>query len=144
LLRSVELPGMKVLQFAFGDGPENLYLPHNHVANSVVYTGTHDNETTRGWWEGLDEGTREDVRAYIPNIEREGAAWGLTRTALASVAELAIIPLQDLLNLDNRSRMNQPGSTEGNWSWRLTDEPLSQELAQSLAQLNRLYGRGSA
>lgn len=144
LLHATGLPGMKVLQFAFGDGPENLYLPHAHIERCVVYTGTHDNETTRGWWDGLSEEVRGHVRAYLPSVQQEGAAWSLVRAALSSVAELAIIPIQDLLNLDNSARMNQPGTSTGNWSWRLGAEPLSEELAQSLAQLNALYGRRSS
>jgi 4-alpha-glucanotransferase len=138
LLEATGLPGMKVLQFAFGDGPNNLYLPHRHVERSVVYTGTHDNETTRGWWEGLDDELRQHVSSYLKHIEQEGPAWGLIRAALASVASVAIIPAQDLLNLDNGARMNCPGVAEGNWRWRLRAGELSGALALSFGQLNHI------
>jgi len=143
LLEATGLPGMKVLQFAFGDGPDNLYLPHRHVERSVVYTGTHDNNTTRGWWEGLDDGLRHHVSSYLKHIERDGPTWGLVRAALASVASLAIIPAQDLLNLDQGARMNSPGIAEGNWRWRLRPDELSEALASSFCEMNQLYGRAS-
>lgn len=142
LLRATGLPGMKVLQFAFGGGSDQVYLPHLHTTQSVVYTGTHDNNTTRGWWESLDPHTRSHLHAYLPSIQQEGAVWSLIRTAIASVADLAIIPIQDLLNLDQQARMNQPGTAQGNWSWRLEKNSLSHELADSFAHLNQLYGRG--
>jgi 4-alpha-glucanotransferase len=112
-----DFPGMKILQFAFDGGDDNPYLPENHEALSVVYTGTHDNDTTLGWYSSLDDAAREKVRARMPEDSPE-MPWALIRTALESTSVLAIIPMQDLLGLGNDARMNMPGTAEGNWSWR--------------------------
>jgi len=133
-------PGMKVLQFAFGSGAENPYLPHNFQRNCVVYSGTHDNDTTSGWWQGLDRKTREAVRSYIGSDTVE-MPWGLIRLAMGSVAELCIFPLQDLLGLGSDARMNTPGHSGGNWCWRFTPGALSGALEQRLLGLTRLFGR---
>jgi 4-alpha-glucanotransferase len=139
-------PGMKVLQFAFGDdaqGPilgRNPYLPHNYRPNCVVYTGTHDNDTTVGWYASLDEAVRHAVRRYLA-VDGGDIAWDLIRCALRSVAELAIIPLQDVLSLGNEARMNLPGTQHGNWSWRYRAEQLGQEAGMRLAELTAVYGR---
>lgn len=132
-------PGMKVLQFAF-DTPANPYLPHNHVPNCVVYTGTHDNNTTVGWFQSLSEEERERVRAYLG---RDGSdiAWDLMRLALMSVADLAIIPLQDVLRLGAEARMNTPGLLGQNWAWRFRAEALNEGLAGGLRFLTAVYGR---
>ncbi len=133
-------PGMKVLQFAFDGGPDNPYLPHNVTRNSVAYTGTHDNDTTLGWWNDLNKRQKDLVRAYLGHGVRN-MPWDLVRTAMATVAELCILPLQDVLELDNSGRMNRPGHGMGNWDWRYTPGQLTAERAQTLEELTRLYGR---
>jgi 4-alpha-glucanotransferase len=132
------LPGMKVLQFGFDPGSD--HAPHRLVPHSVVYTGTHDNDTTRGWFESLDEGARRRVLAYTGGTP-ESISWDLLRTACTAVAELAIAPVQDLLGLDASARMNRPGSDAGNWGWRLAPESLTGELAERLAELAAVTGR---
>lgn len=134
------LPGMKILQFAFGAGPDNPYLPHHHVPNSVVYTGTHDNDTTRGWFASLGDKGRRHLLRYIRVVD-DDIVWGLIECAMASVARLAIIPAQDLLGLDSSARMNLPGTAEGNWSWRLPPGGLTEGVAHRLRELSELYGR---
>ena len=133
------LPGMKVLQFAFND-PTNPYLPHNHVPNSVVYTGTHDNDTTRGWWERATDDERTFVRRYLDRPVTD-PSWNMIRTALSSVSALAMLPVQDVLGLGSEHRMNVPGTEEGNWEWRLTSDALTPDLAARLRGLTELYGR---
>ena len=120
------LPGMKILQFAFDGQPGNPYLPANYQGSHwVVYTGTHDNATTIGWWRQLDDGVRQQVASLVGG-EVHAPGWQLLEVALRSSAELVVVPLQDLLELGDEARFNTPGTTEGNWSWRL-DRPL-QEL----------------
>lgn len=137
-----DLPGMKVLQFAFGDDATNPYLPHNYTANYVVYTGTHDNDTSVGWFTTLDANTRAAVLTYLGRDEQTvDIAWDLMRLGLASVANYAITPLQDVLRLGSEARMNTPGRLGGNWAWRCPAEALSEELARQLRQLTRAYGR---
>ena len=111
------LPGMKVLQFAFDGDEENIYLPEHHDVLNVVYTGTHDNDTTLGWWEAAEPAVRSNARAWLLD-PTEAMPWALVRLAMASTARLAIVPAQDLLGLGSESRMNVPGSAEGNWSWQ--------------------------
>ncbi|MFA9462007.1 4-alpha-glucanotransferase [Thiohalorhabdus methylotrophus] len=135
------LPGMKILQFAFGGGPDNPYLPHHHQRDFVVYTGTHDNNTTLGWWQEEVSGeVQEEVREYL-GYPGEPVPWPLVRAALASVGRTAVVPMQDLLGLDGRHRMNQPATMEGNWQWRFRWEWVPEGLASRLARLNRLYDR---
>jgi 4-alpha-glucanotransferase len=133
-------PGMKILHFAFDSGPDNPYLPHNHVPKSVVYTGTHDNDTTAGWFAKLPEHEQQQVRRYL-HYHGNDMVWELIRTALASVAETAIIPLQDLLSRGNDCRMNMPGSVGSNWSWRYAEGDLTGALSTRLGDLTELYGR---
>lgn len=135
------LPGMKVLQFAFGGDADNPYLPHNLTRDCVVYTGTHDNNTTLGWWNTLFKTERNSVRDYLGHSSRE-MPWDLIRLAQASVAQLCIIPMQDLLGLGAAARMNTPGKASGNWGWRYRPEELKPETAERLAQLTAVYGRG--
>jgi 4-alpha-glucanotransferase len=135
-----DLPGMIVLQFAFGGKADNIYLPHNHHKNTVVYTGTHDNDTTIGWFDNLDVASREHVRRYLGH-SADDIAWDLLRMALASVGDMAIIPLQDLLRLDSSARMNTPGVPSGNWAWRFAEHELSDGLAEGLRLLTETYGR---
>ena len=132
------LPGMKVLQFAFDGSPDNPYLPHRHTRDCVVYTGTHDNDTTLGWYRSLDAATRERV-AY--QLHAQDMPDALIHAALASVADLAVIPVADLLALDSAARINLPGTTAGNWQWRLPDGALTDGLARQYARANRAFGR---
>ena len=135
-----KFPGMKILQFAFDSGTDNPYLPENHLPNSVVYTGTHDNNTTLGWWNDLDDGAQQKVRDYLQN-SCENMPWPLIETALASRANLAIIPLQDILSLPAAARMNIPGTATGNWQWRFQTEDLTAQIRVRLTDLSQLYGR---
>ncbi len=135
------LPGMYVLHFAFGGSdPSFRFLPHNHVRNGVVYTGTHDNDTTLGWWRTAPDNTRTFLRRYQPHID-EDPVWHLIRLAWASVADIAIIPLQDLLSLGPEARMNTPGLPTGNWGWRCTEEQLHTYPWDRLNDLTWLYYR---
>lgn len=124
------LPGMKILQFAFSGSADNPYLPANHSDNCVVYTGTHDNDTTVGWYSQLDDASRAEVSAVLG--EDEDMPWSLIDTAMASTCRLAIIPMQDLLELGNEARMNLPGTVEGNWQWRFDWDQLPDELVPRL------------
>jgi 4-alpha-glucanotransferase len=144
LMNCYGFPGMKVLQFAFGeDLPSNPYAPHNHTRNALVYTGTHDNNTTRGWFETeLDEAGRERLSDYIgKNVTETGVHWELIRLAMMSVCATAIIPMQDILGLGAEARLNMPSVALGNWAWRLPAEQLTAESVQRLAAMTRLYGR---
>lgn len=134
------LPGMKILQFAFDGGPSNPYLPHHHTPNSVVYTGTHDNDTTLSWFEGLDSDQQKHVYDYLgcPDVPMP---WALIRCALASDARLAMLPMQDLLGLGQGDRMNTPGTATGNWQWRFSWNQLTDEIVQRLQQWIELYDR---
>jgi 4-alpha-glucanotransferase len=134
------LPGMNILQFAFGDDAQNPYLPHNCSKNSVVYTGTHDNDTTLGWFNALDDGQKRRVYEYLGHSQTE-MPYTLVGTALASVANLAIVPMQDVLCLDGAHRMNTPGSTEGNWHWRFGWDQLTDHFVGRLRHLVYLFGR---
>lgn len=133
-------PGMKILQFAFGSGPDNPYLPHNHVRDSVVYTGTHDNDTTVGWFTKLPAKEKKSIFAYLDTDGRD-IAWDLIRASLASVGDIAIIPLQDILALDSAGRMNIPGTAMGNWSWRFKSGDLGEKCAKRLREMTEIYGR---
>jgi 4-alpha-glucanotransferase len=132
-----QLPGMRILQFAFDGRSDNPYLPDNYVPNTVVYTGTHDNAPTRGWYESLPEDQRRNVWNYLkrPAGTSDEVACELIRLAWSSVAGLAMAPLQDLLNLGAEARMNLPGSVEGNWRWRCTDQILSAPVFDRLRDL---------
>jgi 4-alpha-glucanotransferase len=131
------LPGMRILQFAFDGRADNPYLPSNYVPNTVVYTGTHDNNTTRGWFEELPEDQKRNVWNYLkrPGVKSEEVAWELIRLAWSSSAALAMAPLQDLLNLGAEARMNVPGSVAGNWRWRCTEEVLPPPVSDRLRDL---------
>ncbi len=134
------LPGMRVIQFGFDGSGDNPHLPHMHERNCVVYTGTHDNDTTRGWLASLDG---EVLRRVEVSLRARGpeAADALQRAALASVAALAVLPLQDILGLGSAARFNTPGTVTGNWSWRAPMPALTDDLARHWALLNRVYGR---
>ena len=134
------LPGMKVLQFAFDGDSNNFYLLEHHVPNSVVYTGTHDNDTTVGWWRSLDERTRRYVLEHIP-VTDEPMPWALVEAALGSVGRLAVVPAQDLLGLGSEARMNTPGTAAGNWSWQAEEGVFDEALARRLRTLVERSGR---
>jgi 4-alpha-glucanotransferase len=144
-------PGMRILQFGFGSDTKNIDLPHNYAPNVVAYTGTHDNDTTVGWFHSVaGEGstrTEKQIRRerkfcldYLNTAGKE-IHWDFIRTVLASVANTTVVPLQDVLGLGNEARMNLPNSSEGNWSWRVKPEALTVEIAERLRELTELYGR---
>lgn len=138
-----QFPGMRVLLFAFGGGSDNIHLPHHYLKNSLVYTGTHDNDTTQGWWQRASISEKQFFYRYMTGYGiGEPINWALIRLALASVSDLAIIPLQDILGLDNTARMNTPSTTTGNWGWRLDSlDNLTTALADRLRDLTQLYSR---
>lgn len=140
-----DFPGMRILMFAFGDASSNAYLPHNYVRNTVVYPGTHDNDTVIGWWQAASAAEKQFLATYLGYASPDAIDsinWLLIRTALASVADLAIIPLQDLLDLDGRSRMNDPSHNAGNWRWRYrSSDLLTSTLSDRLLALTQLYSR---
>lgn len=153
LRRRFRLPGMAILQFAFGKDPQGpSFRPHNYERDTVAYTGTHDNDTVMGWWEGgAGDSTRTaaDVaeekafaRAYLATDGKE-MSWVMIRALLASVADTAVVPLQDVLGLGSEARMNVPATLGGNWRWRFRDEQLRPDHAARLLELVRLYGRGA-
>lgn len=134
------LPGMRVLQFAFSDGAHNPHLPKNHAPGDVVYTGTHDTDTTLGWWRALNTGVRERVLNELGR-PTEPMPWPLVHAAMASVCALAMLPLQDCLALGSEARMNTPGRVEGNWAWRCAPYALNAELQSHLRELAGRYSR---
>lgn len=134
-------PGMAVLQFAFSGDESNPHLPRNQVQNQVVYSGTHDNDTTLGWWSTLDDGLRQQIRETLGTNGRE-PHFDLIRCAFASPAHTAIIPLQDFLGLDGTHRFNRPGVAEGNWAWRFRWADIEEGLSSTIAQLATEHGRG--
>ena len=136
-------PGMKVLQFAFNDTAESDFLPYLYPENCICYTGTHDNDTTVGWYLELDEKYRDKVRRYM-NCDGSNIHWDFIRTALGSTARYAIFPLQDLFGFGSDCRMNTPGAAAGNWAWRYTADRLSPELAEALKTTSEVYGRDRA
>ncbi len=140
LRETFDFPGMKILQFAFSKSEENPYLPHNYSKNCVVYTGTHDNDTTKAW---LAEAPTEEIEKAIDymNSDGENPVWDMIRLAWSSVANMAIAPAQDFLELDSENRMNTPGTTKGNWKWKLHQNELTDELAQKIKKLNILFER---
>jgi 4-alpha-glucanotransferase len=140
LRKGFGLPGMRVLQFGFSGEGDNPHLPHMHERDSVVYTGTHDNDTTLGWYSSLDAETRGRVDFFL-RVTPGAMPEALIREALGSVGRLAVIPAQDLLSLGSEARLNTPGTAVGNWTWRLPAAALTAELANRYSVLNRIYGR---
>jgi 4-alpha-glucanotransferase len=140
------LPGMRVLQFAFDGKSDNPYLPSNYNRNTVVYTGTHDNPTTRGWFDELPDNPRQEVCKYLklPGGDSGEAAPALMNLAWSSVAAVSMAPLQDLLNLGNEARMNVPGHPEGNWNWRVTEDMLSDRAFEWLRDLTKNSNRSGS
>ena len=141
LLKKTGYPGMKVLQFAFDSNEENDYLPHHFDNHCVVYTGTHDNNTVNGWLEQASRKDRKFAVDYCRLTKREGYHWGMIRTGLSSVSDLAIAQMQDVLGLGAESRMNLPSTLGGNWQWRMAPDALTPELAGKLRYYTALYGR---
>jgi 4-alpha-glucanotransferase len=140
LRKGFGLPGMRVLQFGFGGNPEDVHLPHMHERDCIVYTGTHDNDTTLGWFLSLDHETRHRVDFFL-RLGPGAIPEALIRCALGSVGNLAIIPMQDVLSLGSDARLNTPGTAVGNWAWRLPYGSLNGDLARHYAHLNYVYAR---
>jgi 4-alpha-glucanotransferase len=140
LRESLGLPGMKVLQFGFGGNPKDAFLPHNYPVQCVVYTGTHDNDTARGWYERVSEIERSFFRRYL-NRDGKDVAWDMIRACWSSVAVLAIAPIQDFLALGNEARLNYPGNPSGNWIWRMRGDAFGQDLAEKIREINYLFDR---
>jgi 4-alpha-glucanotransferase len=133
---------MRVLQFGFGDPGAHIYLPHRFENNTVVYTGTHDNDTTVGWWKSWATAEeRAAAQAYFGPLDERGVHWAFVRAAQASVADLCLIPLQDILGLDSNARMNTPSRTDGNWRWRYQPGALTKEVRDALAKLAEVTDR---
>jgi 4-alpha-glucanotransferase len=137
-------PGMRVLQFAFESDEKNPYLPHNfEQRNTIVYTGTHDNNTTLGWFMGdkLSESTRDRIRRYLNSYDDSRISWEFIRLAMSSIAALAIIPLQDILGFGEDCQMNRPGTQSGNWRWRCAPRFMNEEVEQRLLDMTVFYNR---
>ena len=141
LVKKTGYPGMKILQFAFDSREESDYLPHNYVPNSVVYTGTHDNNTTLGWFKELNRHDRGFAKRYLNIKTNQNVTWEFIRAALASVSETAIIPMQDYLGLSGEARINMPSTLGTNWKWRMLPGQISEELATKIRNMCKLYGR---
>ena len=144
LVKDTGFPGMKVLEFAFDSREESDYLPHNYTTNCVVYTGTHDNNTIRGWYEEMDEADRQLSVDYMNNAHTPGGEihWDFVRLALSSVAKLAVIPVQDYLGLGGEARINTPSTLGENWRWRMLSGEITDEIAVKCRKMAKLYGRG--
>lgn len=141
LRKAFDLPGMKILVFAFDDDASNDFLPHNYSSDFVVYTGTHDNDTVLGWYKRVDDEERDFARRYLAR-SGEDISWDLIRQGWSSVASIAIAQMQDVLGLDNEARMNYPSRPSGNWQWRMLPESIKDWHIDRLAEFNILYGRG--
>ena len=141
LREATGFPGMKILVFAFDSGEENDYLPHTYTKNCVVYTGTHDNDTLIGWFQKAKEEDRQFARDYLNSRSDDEIHWDAIRGAWSSVASMAISPVQDFLGLGSEARINTPGVAAGNWQWRLRHGVLTDELAERIAKLTRVYSR---
>ncbi|MEJ7847239.1 MAG: 4-alpha-glucanotransferase [Pyrinomonadaceae bacterium] len=140
------LPGMRILQFAFGGDSNNLHMPHNFIQNAVVYSGTHDSDTVVGWYKARarkrnnQSGEADYCRRYLQSNGKE-IHWDFIRAALSSVADIAIVPMQDVLGLDNSARMNLPGTTDNNWTWRVREDDFSEDIARRLREMTQLFNR---
>lgn len=135
---------MKILQFAFDSREESDYLPHNYIQNSIVYTGTHDNQTTVGWFDSLDAHDKKFAKYYMnisDSTTAKEAVWVFIRAALSSVSKTAIIPMQDYLELGDEARMNTPSTLGDNWKWRMKRDALKPELAQKIRKLTKTFSR---
>ena len=141
LVKKSGYPGMKILQFAFDSREESDYLPHNYTANSVVYTGTHDNDTVLGWIESLNRHDRAFAKRYLNIRSNREIQWEFIRAAMSSVSDTCIIPMQDYLGLGAEARINVPSTLGTNWKWRMLPGAFDEELAQRIRQMTKLYGR---
>jgi len=145
IMKDFGFPGMKLLLFAFGDDfPKSSHLPHNHNENSVVYTGTHDNNTAQGWWrsEASLESRKRFLKYIGKEVSEESIHWEFIRLSMMSVAKICIIPMQDVLGLGEEAKMNRPAKTEGNWQWRLKPDQINPSLLEKLKEITETYGRG--
>jgi 4-alpha-glucanotransferase len=140
LRRKFKLPGMLVLQFAFDGNSDNPHLPHNHKHTDIIYTGTHDNDTTLGWYQQLTEEAMQQIRDYCFDA-KETMPWLLIRLAFSSVGRLAIVPMQDFLELDGAHRMNKPGTSTKNWAWKFSWDQLDDNLPHRIQDLLQIYQR---
>lgn len=140
LLKQTGYPGMKILQFGFGSD-DSEYLPHNYPQNCICYTGTHDNETALGWFKGLDRKTKKQLREYMNLKDDKDFVWEFIRMVMASVADTAVIPMQDYLELDNRARINHPSTLGANWQWRMKADACTKELAKKIKRITLTYSR---
>ena len=141
LLKDSGYPGMKVLQFAFDVNGDSDYLPHNYPKNCVAYTGTHDNNTSLGWLDSVDEEEREFVKTYLRLNDAEGYNWGMIKSVWASPADIAIVPMQDFLGLGSEGRVNTPSTLGGNWAWRVRGECINDWLAEIIYRYTKIYRR---
>lgn len=141
LVKRTGYPGMKILQFAFDSREESDYLPHNYVANSIAYTGTHDNDTTLGWYDKLPRKDKAFARKYLDIRSRKDVPWVFIRAALASVSDTCVIPMQDYLGLGTEARTNMPSTLGINWKWRMLPGQFTEELAEKIYGMTKLYGR---
>jgi 4-alpha-glucanotransferase len=141
LRRACGFPGMRVMQFAFGDNARNPYLPHNFGRCTVAYTGTHDNNTTVGWWANASENERQAARQYLGQVTDSEIHWAMIQSLSQSVANTLVVPFQDVLGLDGQHRMNTPGQPEGCWSWRFAWADVGDEPARRLSSMLRAHGR---
>lgn len=143
LLKISGFPGMRVLQFAFNEDWDNMHLPHNYISHCVAYTGTHDNDTVAGWWESANETDKQHASDYLRLTQEEGIHWGMIRGVWASVADLAIAPMQDFLGLGTQARVNEPSTIGENWRYRISPEDLTPQLAEQIERLSGLYQRSA-
>ena len=141
LVKDSGFPGMKVIQFAFDSREGSNYLPHTYTEHCVVYTGTHDNDTLLGWMKSAPKESVKFAREYLNLTKEEGYNWGMMRGAWSSVGALAIVPMQDLLGLGAKGRMNTPATLGGNWLWRMESDALTGKLAKKIYWYMQMYGR---
>jgi 4-alpha-glucanotransferase len=141
LLKDSGFPGMKVIQFAFDSREGSNYLPHTYTQHCVVYTGTHDNDTSMGWMETAPKASVQFAKEYLNLTEEEGYSWGMMRGAWSSVADMAIVPMQDLIGLGSEARINTPSTLGDNWKWRATEAQITPALAKRLYRYVEMYGR---
>jgi len=135
-------PGMKILTFGFDSDSDNPFLPHNYEKNFIVYTGTHDNDTVRGWLETTaPKGDVEKAIEYLSLTKEEGYNWGVIRGAWSSIADISIAQMQDFLNLGNEARINMPSTLGKNWRWRVKGDAFTEKLAENIYKITKIYGR---
>lgn len=135
------MPGMNVIQFAFGENFDSDYLPHNYKRNSIVYSSTHDSSTLKGWIDEMDEEELDLIERYFDLDEDDNYSWKIIRNLMASVSDVAIFEIQDFLEFDNTSQINRPGTLGDNWKWRAKKEDFTEELASKIKEMSKLYGR---